>query len=231
MVETNLIESYDLIMDFIAKHTEDRFQLIKDQRVSIRTRIAREVVGNLLMHREYSSAFPARVIIEKTRLYTENWSWAKNPGRITLRNATPYPKNPLIAHFFVNIGRADTLGSGIKNLYTFTKMYSGKEPELIEGDVFKIIIPIQPLGSTDVNEPNLEPNNEPNGGGKRKISPDIAEQILLLLSENPEFTYDMIAANVGISRSSVNREIKKLRDSGRLSRKGNTRGEWVVSKE
>jgi ATP-dependent DNA helicase RecG len=30
-VETNLIESYDLIMEFIAKHTEDRFKLIGDQ--------------------------------------------------------------------------------------------------------------------------------------------------------------------------------------------------------
>ncbi|GHU61518.1 hypothetical protein AGMMS49983_01400 [Clostridia bacterium] len=177
--------------------------------------------------KRYDRAFPARLIIEKTRLYTENWSWAKNPGRITLTNVTPFPKNPLIAHFFVNIGRADALGSGIKNLYQFTKMYSGTEPELIEGDIFKIIISIQPLGSMG----NNEPNKEPNAGEKRSIPTDIAEQIISVLLKNPGFTYEMIADNVGISRSSINREIKKLRESGRLQRKGNTKGEWVVLKK
>ena len=50
---------------------------------------------------------------------------------------SPYPKNPLLASFFVNIGRADTLGSGMRNLYKYTKLYSHAEPILTEGDVFK----------------------------------------------------------------------------------------------
>ncbi|MDR1321210.1 MAG: hypothetical protein LBK56_07270 [Gracilibacteraceae bacterium] len=43
---------------------------------------------------------------------------------------------------FVNIGYADTLGSGVRNLMKYTKLYSGGEPELIEGDIFKTIIPL-----------------------------------------------------------------------------------------
>jgi ATP-dependent DNA helicase RecG len=42
----------------------------------------------------------------------------------------------------VNIARADKPGSGIQNLYRYTKLYSGGEPELIEGNVFKTIIPL-----------------------------------------------------------------------------------------
>lgn len=131
MLETNLIESYDLLMEFIAKHTLDKFFLINDQRVSIPTWIAREIVSNILVHREYSSPFPAKVIIERDRIYAENWNKAQRHGRIDPENFTPYPKNPLLAHFFVNIGRADKLGSGVRNLYRYTKMYSGGEPELI----------------------------------------------------------------------------------------------------
>lgn len=33
---------------------------------------------------------------------------------------TPYPKNPLIANFFTAMGRSDTIGSGVKNLYKYT---------------------------------------------------------------------------------------------------------------
>jgi len=47
----------------------------------------------------------------------------------------------------VNIGRADKLGSGVRNLYKYTKIYSGNEPELIEGDVFKTIIPLKGVGA------------------------------------------------------------------------------------
>lgn len=32
---------------------------------------------------------------------------------------TPYPKNPLIQQFFANIGRTDTIGSGVRNLYKY----------------------------------------------------------------------------------------------------------------
>jgi ATP-dependent DNA helicase RecG len=150
MVETNLIESYDLLMDFIAKHTLDKFFLIDDQRVSVRTWIAREIVSNILVHREYSSPFPAKIIIENNRIYAENWNKAQRHGRIDPDNFTPYPKNPILAYFFVNIGRADKLGSGVRNLYRYTKMYSGGEPELIEGDVFKTIVPLYSALSSTV---------------------------------------------------------------------------------
>jgi ATP-dependent DNA helicase RecG len=141
-VETNLIESFDIIMDFIAKHTNDPFFLIDNRNISVRDNISKEIVSNILVHREFSGTFPARVIIEKDRLVAENWNRALRHGRIDINNFEPYPKNPILARFFVNIGNADTLGSGVRNLVKYTKLYSGGEPELIEGDIFKTIIPL-----------------------------------------------------------------------------------------
>ncbi|MFO8052917.1 MAG: putative DNA binding domain-containing protein, partial [Candidatus Omnitrophota bacterium] len=40
------------------------------------------------------------------------------------------------------IGRADELGSGVKKLFKYCKIYSGSDPELIEEDIFKTIIPL-----------------------------------------------------------------------------------------
>lgn len=54
-----------------------------------------------------------------------------------------------IAAFFRNIGYSDQLGSGVRNLYKYTKFYSGKEPELKEGDVFRIIVPLDEEYSFD----------------------------------------------------------------------------------
>ena len=141
MVTTNLIDAYEQLIEFINKHTLDKFYMIEDQSVSIRSKIARELVSNILVHRDYTSAYPAKIIIEHNRIVTENWSLPKNPGRIDPNNFTPYPKNPLLANFFIHIGRADILGSGVRNLYKFTKMYSGNEPELTDDDVFKTVVP------------------------------------------------------------------------------------------
>ena len=43
---------------------------------------------------------------------------------------------------FREIGYAGESGSDMRNSYKYTMMYSGAEPEFIEGDVFKIIIPL-----------------------------------------------------------------------------------------
>ena len=97
----------------------------------------------ILAHREYSRAVPARIVIEKDRIYCENWNRARFQGTLDPAGFTPEPKNPLISQFFVNIGLADALGSGMRNLYYYTDIYSGGKarPILTEGDLFTTEIP------------------------------------------------------------------------------------------
>ena len=57
MIQTNLVESFDLLMQFARKHLNDKFYLEGVQRVSLRDKITREMISNILMHREFSSSF------------------------------------------------------------------------------------------------------------------------------------------------------------------------------
>jgi len=65
-------------------------------------------------------------------MYTANANRAESGELITPDNFRPNPKNPLIAAFFRNIWLADELGSGVRNLYRYNKLYSGMEPQLID---------------------------------------------------------------------------------------------------
>ncbi|MDR2074189.1 MAG: transcriptional regulator [Oscillospiraceae bacterium] len=218
MVSTNLIESHDLLMGFIEKHTLDKFFLIGDQRVSVRSWIARELVSNILIHREYASAFPAKIVIENDKIYTENWNRALRYGKIDPENFTPYPKNPIIARFFVNIGLSDQLGSGVRNLYKYTKIYSGQEPELIEGDVFKTIIPLN-------NPTTNSPTNvvEKMGELLTDVESDFLEKIKHYF-ENNEWINTLTASELSDkSVTSVKRYLKKLSDFKILEAQGNTK--------
>ncbi|MFA6941082.1 MAG: RNA-binding domain-containing protein [Clostridiaceae bacterium] len=150
-IRVNLIESYERLMQFVSKHLNDNFYLEGDRRISIRDKIFREVVSNLLIHREFANPFPAKLIIEKDRVYVENSNKSHGNGIIDPENFSPFPKNPTIAKFFKEIGWVDELGSGVRNIYKYNKIYSGAEPTFIEGDVFKTIIPLSKQASGQVS--------------------------------------------------------------------------------
>lgn len=61
---------------------------------------------------------------------------------IDVNNYIPFSKNPKIAKVFREIGLADELGSGVRRITEYTRIYSGKEPIMEEGDVFKVTIPL-----------------------------------------------------------------------------------------
>src|SRR3972149_2766614 len=142
-IDTNLIDAYDRLMDFTVKHLPDKFYMEGDQRVSLRAKIFREVVANLIVHREYTSGLAATFIIYKDRVETGNASNPHGEGPISLDNFAPFSKNPLIVKFFTQIGRVDELGSGVLNVNKYLPIYTpGKKPQFIEGSSFKMIIPL-----------------------------------------------------------------------------------------
>jgi len=143
MIETNLLESYDRLMNFAKKHLNDLFVLDGDNRVSARDRILREVIGNLLCHRDFSSGYIASMVIESDKLVTKNGNISHGVGSLKLESFNPVAKNPVIADVFRNIGWADELGSGMRNTNKFTKLYSGAEPIFEEGDMFTCTIPLK----------------------------------------------------------------------------------------
>jgi len=145
-IQTNLVEAYEQLMAFVARSLPDKFYMEGDQRVSLRTKIFREVVANMIVHREYANAHPCSFIIYTDRVETENANNPHGHGPIDPDNFAPFPKNPAIAKFFIQLGRVDELGSGVMNVNRLIKEYSDKgKVQFIEGFTFKTIIPVTPV--------------------------------------------------------------------------------------
>ena len=190
-------------------------------RVSARNKLFREVIANMLIHREYSNAYPAKLIIEKDCVRTENGNKARGLGTISLTDFVPYPKNPVIASVFKEIGWAEELGSGVRNIVKYSKVYSGTTPEFIDGDVFKTKI--------FLNEANRSDGGV-NGGvsGGVKLS-KTAQKVLDCIRENGIINAEKIAENVGKDKRTVERAIKSLREQGIIERNGSDKtGSWKV---
>lgn len=150
VILTNLLDSYDRLIAFGEKHLNDSFTMDGIISVSARDKILREIVSNLLAHRDFSSAYVAKFIIEKDKIVTENSNRSHGLGNLDIASFEPFPKNPPISKVFREIGLADELGSGMRNTYKYTKLYSGAEPQFIEGDVFRTVIPLSTAATATV---------------------------------------------------------------------------------
>lgn len=187
------------------------------------------------MHREFSNSYTAKFVIEKKRVYVENANRATGIGYITKDNLEPNPKNPIIVSFFRNIGYADQLGSGVHNLFKYSKYYSGQEPEVIEGDVFRIIVPLDEEYSFDFNL--LKEQNQ--NADKMPIKDD--EILFNNLTQQQKVVFEFIAENGQITSSQAETllDVKQRRariilgemvDQGLLERQGSYKSTIYVLK-
>ncbi len=140
------------------------------ERRSLRDAIFREVTSNILIHREYSSGVPARLIIERGKVTTYNASRPHGFGPIDPAHFVPYPKNPVLGAFFREIDRADELGSGMRKMMLYGKKYGGADPQLIEGDVFRMVISVPEFEQDGTRMgPGRDPDGIQKGPGRRHV--------------------------------------------------------------
>lgn len=237
VIITNLVDGFRRLMDFGKKHLNDSFVMEGDQSISARDKILREIISNILAHRDYANAYTAQFVIEKDKIFTKNSNLPHGHGELKLNKFEPFPKNPPISKAFREIGYADELGSGMRNTNKYTKMYSGGTPIFVEDNIFQIIIPMEGAAglqvSPDINsketsqktvqETNQETNQEVNCYKSSR------EKILFEIKSNPCITQVKLAEKIGLSRSGVKYVLKQLQDEGLLKRVGSTKkGQWII---
>lgn len=204
VVITNLIDSYERLIAFGQKHLNDLFVLDGIVNVNARDRILREIVSNTLAHRDYSSGYPAKMIIDDEKITVENSNLAHGFGALDLRKFEPFPKNPTISKVFREIGLADELGSGMRNTYKYTQLYSGRKPLFEEGDIFRTIIPLSKIATQKVGYQYSE---------VRDFSQDkegLIEFIKLQIRLNNKITRHAIADKAHVSVKTIERIVKEI---------------------
>ena len=219
-VITNLIDSYDRLIEFGQKHLNDLFVLDGIVNVNARDRILREIVSNTLAHRDYSSGYPAKMIIDDEKITVENSNLAHGMGVLDLQKFEPFPKNPAISKVFREIGLADELGSGMRNTYKYTQLYSGQNPVFEEGDIFRTIIPLKKIATQKVGGENV-PRNVP------RMSPEeLKSKIVEMIKKDSKVSRKFMAETLGVSEKTITRYIKEIPNIRYVGKGKN--GHWEV---
>ena len=144
------------------------------------------------------------------------------------------------ANFFHQIQLADELGSGVRNLYKYVRIYSGALPIFDEGDIFRLTVPLNAEHSPEATDTPNSTRKTTEKGGKKTVEKTVektvvetvektVEKILKFLEANPSATQEEIVSVTGLSRRGVEWNLKELKKSGRIRRVGPDKGgHWEV---
>ena len=221
VITTNLIDSYEKLITFGQKHLNDLFVLDGIVNVNARDRILREIVSNTLAHRDYSSGFPSKMIIDDEKIVIENSNLSHGIGPLDIQKFEPFPKNPSISKVFREIGLADELGSGMRNTYKYTQLYSKEQPLFEEGDIFRTIIPLKRIATKRVGGENVPqdvpqdvPHDVPQGvpQGTTLQVDDLLSFITKEIKLNNKISRQMLAKKAGVSVKTIQRAISEIGD-------------------
>lgn len=222
VVITNLIDSYERLMNFGRKHLNDLFVLDGIFNVNARDRILREIISNTLAHRDYASGFPAKMIIDNEKIVIENSNLPHELGALDLHKFKPFPKNPPISKVFREIGLADELGSGMRNTYKFTQLYSGKNPLFVEENIFKTTIPLKKIATQKVGMVVEDDTS-------RNVSFEIENKIKNIIQNDIKVSRKNIALILGVSEKTITRYIKEITGIKYVGKGKN--GHWELNEQ
>lgn len=225
----NIIDSYEEIMSFLAKHLPDHFYMENDQRVSLRDKLFREVVANLLIHREYKNHMPTTIVIGRNGIEAKNANRPLKTGPVTLDNYERHPKNPHMANFFVQLGRAEHLGTGVRNIFRYTELYTSTQPKIVDGDLYTVNIPLPSelsnLAIFDTIQRTIQKTIQ-----KRQIKlTPLQLKVLLEIALHPDMPRAELAKVTKVGEGDVINSISVLKDKGMIVREGGRRyGHWAL---
>ena len=148
-------------------------------------------------------------------------------GALDLEKFEPFPKNPSISKVFREIGLADELGSGMRNTYKYTRLYSGKDPIFEEGNIFRTIIPLKKIatqkvgGSVSQTSPNLPSKF------LRKSPEEVKNVIVEIIKNDRYISRKKIGEMLGYSEKTISKYIQEIGNIRYVGR--GKAGHWEIN--
>ena len=231
-LEGSLISTADKIVDLIyLKYLKAKITYEHDRRVEtypFARNAIREAIYNAIAHNCYMYGTPIQIRIEEEQIIISNRcilpeGWT---AETLMQPHDSIPYNPDIANVFYRAGYIETWGQGIQKICDECTALGAELPKYeIIGTGLRVYFPA--LKSALIDQPKT-PNRQ--GVGKDVgLEVGLAEKIIDLILEDSEIKMSEMAEKLEVTTRTIEREMRKLRESGRVIRVGGKRyGHWEV---
>jgi len=188
----------------------------------------REALLNAIVHKDYSGGSPIQISVYEDKIYF--WNDGQLPDQWTvaqlLAKYASKPFNPLIANAFFRAGMIESWGRGIEKIRHECKA-AGVPLPAYRSDASGLMV--QFTAQTKMSEKTPVKMSEEVSD---KMSDKMSEAIIALLKTDKTLSSAALASRIGTSSRTVERGLRKLRESGIIERIGPKKGgHWVVKEK
>lgn len=198
-----------------------------------------ESLVNGLIHRDYLvNGSEVHIDIFDDRLIIYSPGGMPDGTKIQDRDIDTIPstrRNPVLADVFGRLGYMERQGSGlnkIREAYENAANYQeGMEPEFYSDRVLFMVTLKNLNYKTSIHEAENEAKSEAKSEAENSALTELEKTLCELLEEHPKITQSEIKEQLKLSRSKVQRTMKKLVSEGVIENTGSRRrGYWKVKK-
>lgn len=204
----NLFDFYLEVSRRLMSACSHPFKLRNDKRIDDTElmKAVREMVLNGIVHADYLGRGGINIVLKGDRLTVVNSGNFRIPPAKAAKGGYSDARNPMLMKMFTLLGFVERSGSGIYRIYRTCRQEGLPEPDLMEQfDPSRVTFALE-LKSDD----------------------DARSAIIRLIGDDNKISIDDLSARIGISKSTVSREIRKMKNEGVISRVGGTKGHWKI---
>jgi ATP-dependent DNA helicase RecG len=215
-INTNIVSQIDTAIEFIKKHLMTEFMITGEAQRTIKydypLKAIREIVINMIVHRDYSDSGNSIIKIFDNRI--EFFNPGKLYDDITIEklqsgNYSSRTRNRAIARAFKEAGIIERYGSGISRIKDECKIHGVVEPkfeEFVHG--FRVTLYKEKV------------NGVVNG---------VVNSLLEYIVKNPNLKANNISDDMNIPLRTIQRSLKELKDKDKIEFKGSPKtGGYIV---
>lgn len=226
--KSDILNQVDQVIDFVKKHINKEI-IITGQPQNIQKwqyplEAIREIVINMIIHRDYRSSSDSIIKIFNDRI--EFYNPGRLPDSIAIEdlftnNYKSTPRNKQIADFCKSIGLIEKYGSGIRRIIDYFVQEKLPIPEfrnISEGFMVTVF----------TTEKTWKVTDKVTNKVTNKVT-DNQALIIRFIDENPGISTNQLSDKIGISQRKIKENISKLKSAGLIKRIGPAKGgHWQI---
>ena len=228
-IRGDLLGQVDSILSFIGKHIKKAYIITgkaqREERYDYPQESLREIVLNMIVHRDYSHSSDSIIKIFDDKIEFFNPGGLLPPltvDKLKSGNYSSITRNKQIATLFKEVGLIEKYGSGVRRITHNFLVNSLPEPKFENFQHgFRVTVYSK---FHEINEKVVE-----------KVVENLTEhqkKIVESITENPKISALEISKTIGLSHRKTQENFKKLKDKGVLKRIGPAKGgHWEIVKK
>jgi len=238
-LKSDLFTEAEEAMRFICNHIRKEPQTEEAVQWQYPLKAIRELIVNMIIHRDYTSDYNS--IVKIFDGYIEFYNPGAFPDDLSIRQllSDTYisrPRNHQITELFKDSGMFEEYGSGIQKIHSAFADNGLRLPEFIKLPGRSIV---RVFGITsenpvkekqdEVTEQEIAEQEQEQDQVAEHFSSDREQQIIALILEDNRIPLNEIALKLTVSKRTILRDIKKMKDESIIERIGNEKnGYWEV---